>query len=152
MKFLIAVSVLISTILLSGCPSTLTGDSYSREDARNVQDVVYGTIIATRPVQIEGTKTPVGAGAGAIVGGLAGSSVGGGKGSYIGATVGAVAGGLAGAAAEEQLTKTQGIEITVRLDNKETKGVMQAVSPNDNFMVGQRVRLLSVNGQTRVSP
>lgn len=152
MKLLIAVSVLISTLLLSGCPSNLSGDSYSREDARNVQNVVYGTIVGMRPVQIEGTKTPVGAGAGAIVGGIAGSSVGGGKGSYIGATVGAVAGGLAGAAAEEQLTKTQGVEITVQLDNKETKAIVQATSPNDNFMVGQRVRLLSVNGQTRVSP
>jgi outer membrane lipoprotein SlyB len=117
-----------------------------------VQDVVYGTIIATRPVQIEGTKTAVGPAAGAIVGGLAGSGVGGGNGSNIGAAVGAIGGGLLGGAAEEASTKSQGIEITVRLDNKETKAIVQAVSPNDNFVVGQRVRLLSVNGQTRVSP
>jgi outer membrane lipoprotein SlyB len=152
MKFLATTLVLISATLLSGCPSNLTGDSYSREDARNVQTVVYGTIISTRPVQIEGTKTAVGPAAGAIVGGLAGSTVGGGSGSNIAAAVGAIGGGLLGGATEEAVTKTQGIEITVRLDSKETQAIVQAVSPNDHFMVGQRVRLLSVNGQTRVSP
>lgn len=153
MKFLAGIIVLISAALLSGCPSNLTGDSYSREDARNVQNVVYATVIATRPVQIEGTKTAIGPAAGAIVGGLAGSTVGGGSGSNIAAAVGAIGGGLLGGATEEAATKSQGIEITVRLDStNETKAVVQAASPTENFMVGQRVRLLSVNGQTRVSP
>jgi outer membrane lipoprotein SlyB len=153
MKFLAGILVLISVTLLSGCPSNLTGDSYSREDARQVQNVQTGTITYLRPVQIEGTKTAVGPAAGAIVGGLAGSGVGGGNGSNIAAAVGAIGGGLLGGAAEEAATKTQGVEITVRLDStKETKAYVQAVSPTENFMVGQHVRLLSVNGQTRVTP
>ena len=52
------------TMLLSGCASSLTGDSYSRNDARKVQTIRMGTIESLRPVKIEGTKTPVGAGAG----------------------------------------------------------------------------------------
>ena len=43
------------TVLLSGCASNLTGDTYSRDEARRVQTVRTGTIVALRPVQIEGT-------------------------------------------------------------------------------------------------
>lgn len=154
MKLLTTLIALLSlTTLLSGCPSSLTGDSYSREDARTEQNVRYATILSTRPVQIEGTKTAIGPAAGAIVGGLAGSGVGGGNGSNVAAAVGAIGGGLLGGAVEEAATKTQGIEITARIDGtNEVKAFVQAVSPNENFMVGQRVRLLTVNGQTRVSP
>lgn len=95
------------SLLLGGCASSLTGDSYSRDEARRVQTVRMGTIESLRPVKIEGTKTPIGGGAGAIVGGVAGSAVGGGRGSIVAAVIGAVAGGLAGSAAEEGLTRTQ---------------------------------------------
>lgn len=64
------------SLLLGGCQSSLTGDSYSRDEARRVQTVRMGTIESLRPVKIEGTKTPIGGGAGAIVGGVAGSAVG----------------------------------------------------------------------------
>ena len=56
------------SLLLGGCQSSLTGDSYSRDEARRVQTVRMGTIESLRPVKIEGTKTPIGGGAGAIVG------------------------------------------------------------------------------------
>ena len=105
------------SMLLTGCASNLTGDSYSRADARKVQTIRMGTIESLRPVKIEGTKTPIGAGAGTVIGGIAGSTVGGGRGSAVAAVIGAVAGGLAGAAAEEGITRTQGVEITVREDD-----------------------------------
>jgi len=53
------------TLALGGCASSLTGDTYSRDEARAVQTVRYGTIESLRPVKIEGTKTPIGTGAGA---------------------------------------------------------------------------------------
>ena len=68
------------SLLLSGCMSNLSGDSYSRDEARRVQTVRMGTIDSLRPVKIEGSKTPIGAGAGAVVGGVAGSAIGGGRG------------------------------------------------------------------------
>jgi outer membrane lipoprotein SlyB len=102
-------------------------------------------------VKIEGTKTPIGAGAGAVVGGVAGSAVGGGRGSIITAVIGAVAGGLLGAASEEGLTRTQGVEITVREDDGTMRAYVQAVAENEIFRVGERVRIMSVNGTSRVS-
>ena len=76
-------------LLLGGCQSSLTGDSYSRDEARQVQTVRMGTIESLRPVKIEGTKTPIGAGASAVIGGIGGSSVGGGRGSAVAAVIGA---------------------------------------------------------------
>lgn len=116
-----------------------------------MQTVRMGTIESLRPVKIEGTKTPIGGGAGAIVGGVAGSAVGGGRGSIVAAVIGAVAGGLAGSAAEEGLTRTQGVEITVREDDGSMRAYVQAVQENEIFRVGDRVRIMTVDGTSRVS-
>jgi outer membrane lipoprotein SlyB len=148
---LLAASITAVSLTLAGCQSSLTGDSYSRDEARAVQTVRMGTISALRPVKIEGSKTPIGAGAGAVIGGVGGSSVGGGKGSIVMAVIGAVAGGLAGAAAEEGLTRTQGVEITVREDDGSMRAYVQEVQANEIFRVGERVRIMSVNGTSRVA-
>ncbi|MDX1298933.1 MAG: hypothetical protein R3260_11960 [Pseudomonas sp.] len=137
--------------LLGGCASSLTGDTYSRDEARAVQTVRMGTIESLRPVKIEGTKTPIGAGAGAVIGGVAGSGVGGGRGSVVAAVIGAVAGGLLGAVTEEGLTRTQGVEITVREDDGSMRAYVQAVEENQIFRVGERVRIMTVNGTSRVT-
>jgi outer membrane lipoprotein SlyB len=139
-------------LILGGCASSLTGDTYTRDEARTVQTVRMGTIESLRPVKIEGTKTPIGAGAGAVVGGVAGSGVGGGRGSAVAAVIGAVAGGLIGAATEEGFTRTQGVEITVREDDGTMRAYVQAVEENQVFRVGQRVRIMTVNGTSRVAP
>jgi outer membrane lipoprotein SlyB len=145
------ITVLGLLVLAAGCQSTLTGESYSRAEARKPQQVQYGTVEHVRPVALEGTKTPIGAGAGAAVGGIAGSGVGSGKGAAVASVLGAVAGGVAGAAVEEQATKRQGVEITVRLDNQQIIAVVQEVSPGVSFHVGDRVRVLSINGTTRIA-
>lgn len=67
------------------------------------------------------------------------------------AVVGAVAGGLLGAAAEEGLTRTQGVEITVREDDGTMRAYVQEVEPNQVFRVGERVRIMTVNGTSRVT-
>jgi len=148
----ILMSCLFGALLaLSGCASNLTGDTYSRSEARAPQTVRMGTVESVRLVQIEGTKTNIGTGAGAVIGGVAGSSVGGGRGSIITGVLGAVAGGMAGAAAEEGITRNQGIEITVREDGGTTRAYVQEVDPNVSFAAGERVRILTVNGVSRVS-
>lgn len=148
-RILVASAALV--VGLSGCMSTLSGDSYSREEARRVQTVEYGEIVSLRPVAIEGTKSPVGAIAGGAIGGIAGSAVGHGKGSDVAAVIGAVAGGIVGSSVEEAATRSQGMEITLRMARGETIAVVQQVSPQDNFKVGDKVRLLSSGGTTRVS-
>jgi len=134
---------------LGGCASGTGGKDYSRDQTRGVQEVQMGVVESVREVNIEGTKTPIGAGAGAVVGGVAGSTVGGGRGSIVGATVGAVLGGLGGAAAEEAVTRQKGVEITVKLDSGRMIAVTQAA--DEEFRVGDRVRILSGGGTTRVS-
>lgn len=150
-NMLIATLVLGAALTLGGCASSLKGDVYSRDDARTPQIVRKGTIESLRPVQLEGTKTPIGAGTGAVVGGIAGSSVGGGRGSMVAAVIGAVAGGLIGAATEEGFTRTQAVEITVQEDGGLTRAYVQAVSEGEVFRVGQRVRINIVNGNSRVA-
>lgn len=150
MKQTVAVTLIAaSTLLLAGCPAGLGGSDYSRSQARTVQEVQMGIVESVREVNIEGTKTPIGAGAGAVVGGVAGSTVGGGRGSVVGATIGAVLGGVGGAAAEEAVTSTKGVEITVKLDSGRMIAVTQAA--DEAFRVGDRVRILSGGGTTRVS-
>lgn len=148
---LLLTALFTSAALLSGCASDLSGSSYSRADARAVQNVRMGTIESLRPVQIEGTKTPIGTLAGAAVGGIAGSSIGGGRGQAITTILGGVAGGMAGSAVEEGVTRTQGVEIVVREDDGSTRAYVQAVDANQQFRVGDRVRIMSVNGSSRVT-
>jgi outer membrane lipoprotein SlyB len=150
MKRPIAVTLIAaSSLLLAGCPAGLGGKDYSREQARTVQEVQMGVVESVREVAIEGTKTPIGAGAGAVVGGVAGSTVGSGRGSVVGATIGAVLGGVGGAAAEEAVTRQRGLEITVKLDSGRMIAITQAT--DEAFRVGDRVRVLSGGGITRVS-
>lgn len=135
---------------LAGCASSNSGDVYSRDQTRRAQTVKMGVVEGVRMVKIEGTKSPVGTGAGAVVGGVAGSSIGEGKGSVIGAVVGAVAGGLAGSALEEGITRKDGVEITVKLDNGNMLAVVQEAS-DEKFAPGDRIRVLEGGGVTRVS-
>ena len=148
-KPLVLLASVAFPVLLAGCPAGLGGGDYSREQARVVQEVQMGIVESVRGVNIEGTKSAVGAGAGAVVGGVAGSGVGGGRGSVVGATVGAVLGGLGGAAAEEAVTRQQGVEITVKLDSGRMIAVTQAA--DEPFRAGDRVRVLSDGVTTRVS-
>jgi len=150
MKHMLVFLLVFSTGLV-GCAKDLSGESYSRSEARTVQTVEYGTIEHLRPVQIEGTKTPIGAGAGAAVGGIAGSSIRGGKTGQVMTVIGAVAGGLAGAAIEEGVTRTTGVEITLKMDDGRTIAVVQRLSPNERYSVGDRVRVISSGQATRVS-
>lgn len=144
--------VLLIAGTLIGCTGSLTGTTYSREEARRVQTVQYGTVEAVTPVVIEGrTQGIVGTGSGAVIGGLAGSTVGGGKGKSIATVVGAVAGGLAGQAAEKSLTTKQGQEITLRLESGEILSVVQEVDDDQYFRPGDRIRLLKHSGVTRVA-
>lgn len=148
MRYLIP-AVVITLLLLSGCAGGLGSGDYSREQTRGAQEVQMGVVESVREVKIEGTKSGVGAGGGAVVGGIAGSEIGGGKGSYVGSVLGAIAGGVAGAAAEEGATRQKGIEITVKLDSGRMIAVTQA--PDEEFKVGDRVRILSGGGTTRVT-
>lgn len=142
--------VLISlSFFLAACAGSQSGSVYSRDDARKTQTVRMGVVESVRLVRIEGTKTPIGTVAGGAVGGIAGSTIGHGRGSAAAAVVGAVVGGLAGAAAEEGITRKDGLEITVKLDNGTLLAVVQEA--DEQFHPGERVRLVESGGTTRVT-
>ena len=108
-----------------------------------------GYVESVRNVRIEATKSPMGRGSSVIVGGGIGSSIGGGRSSGIGVSVGTVLGGWGGASAEEAVTRKAGYEITVQLDSGRLLAVTQAA--DESFRTGDRVRVLTGNGGTRVS-
>lgn len=143
-------SLLLVALLLGACASSKSGDVYTRDQARREMTVRKGVVESVRPVRMEGTKSGVGAMAGAAVGGVAGSTVGGGKGQIVGAVLGAVAGGLAGSAVEEGVTRKEALEITVELDGGRMIVVVQEAVPGD-FRAGDPVRVLSGQGETRVT-
>ena len=113
---------LAASLMLAGCAGGVGSRDYRRDQVRSVQQVQSGVVEKVREVNIEGTKTPVGTGAGAVVGGVAGSTVGSGRGSVVGAVVGAVAGGLAGSAVEEGVTRQRGLEILARYAVRQVLG------------------------------
>lgn len=142
---------LSAALLLAGCATQQrSGSVYRAGEAQREQIVRMATVESVREVTIDRGQTGVGTGAGAIIGGVAGSSVGQGKGSVIGAVAGAVAGGIVGQAIENQSSKVPGLEITVRLDNGELRAIVQEVD-GQQFRPGDRVRLLSEGGVTRVT-
>lgn len=146
-----AVALLMGVAILGGCVSNQGGNVYSRDEVRQAQTVNMGTITSLRAVNIEGTKSFVGAGAGAVLGGVAGSAIGGGKGRYLTAIAGAVGGGVLGSMAEEGITSANGVEITVREDAGYTRAYVQEVDNNQLFRVGDRVRIMTSRGTSRVS-
>lgn len=143
------ISVLIASLILAGCASSRSGDVYTRNQARQEMLVRTGIVESIREVTMEGTKSGAGTFAGAAVGGVAGSNVGGGKGQIVGAIIGAVVGGLTGSAIEEGVTKKNALEITVKLDGGQLIAVVQEMG--ENFNPGERVRVLSGSGSTRVT-
>ncbi|WP_323018538.1 glycine zipper 2TM domain-containing protein [Castellaniella sp.] len=147
-----AAGISLSVLALAGCANqSASGSVYTYGQAQQEQIVRYGTVVSVRPVVIQSDKSSgVGALAGGALGGVAGSAIGGGRGQILTSIGGALLGGLAGNAVENQVSKTQGLEITVRLDNGETRVIAQA---NDIALSsGQRVQVISGGGPTRVVP
>ncbi len=151
MKSLIVFTALIA-ITAAGC-TNVSGGAYRQAEVGRQQQVDFGTVLAVRPVLIEGTQddVPIGTIAGAVVGGALGSSLGGRSSTrLLGGVAGGVAGGLAGRAIQGQVSQQQGLEITVELDRGRVVAVTQGA--DQSFRVGDRVRVLSTpGGRTRVT-
>jgi len=150
-----ALAVSLIGFTLAGCVNndTLSGDVYSASEAKQVQNVTYGTIVNVRPVQIQGgdDNNVIGALGGAVLGGFLGNTVGGGTGRSLATAAGAVAGGVAGQSVQGSLNKTQGVELEIRKDDGNTIMVVQKQG-NTRFSAGQRVVMASNGRQITVSP
>ena len=143
--------LLSAVVALSACAATPTSSNvYRTNQTQNEQIVRMAVVESVREVVIEKGQSGVGTVAGAALGGIAaGSSIGQGNGALAATIVGAVVGGIIGQNIEANTNQRKGLEITVRLDNGEFRAITQ--DADELFRQGDRVRLLSSSGVTRVT-
>ena len=151
MKKLFVFGAAIALVTLVGCAQPgLGGGNYTRGQVRGEQTVRVGTVESVRDVVIDARDTGTGTLAGAAIGGVAGSTVGGGsRANAVGAIAGAVVGGIIGNAVEKSNNDRRGVEVTVRLEGGKLIAITQ--EKDEEFRVGDRVRILSGQGTTRVT-
>ena len=145
------VSSSLALAVITGCAQPGLGSgNYTRGQVRGEQAVRFGSVESVRDVVIDARDTGTGTLAGAAIGGVAGSTVGGGsRANAVGAIAGAVVGGIIGNAVEKNSNDRKGVEVTVRLENGNVIAVTQ--EKDEDLRVGDRVRILSGQGTTRVS-
>ncbi|STM38878.1 outer membrane lipoprotein [Escherichia coli] len=140
---------------LVGCVNndTLSGDVYTASEAKQVQNVSYGTIVNVRPVQIQGgdDSNVIGAIGGAVSWWFPGNTVGGGTGAFSGYCSRRCCRWRSWSGVQSAMNKTQGVELEIRKDDGNTIMVVQKQG-NTRFSPGQRVVLASNGSQVTVSP
>lgn len=157
MKFIsriVLAAALVSSVAMSGCAyNSSSPDVYTASQAQREETVRMATVESVRGVKISsnnGQPSGLGAIGGGALGAVAGSAIGGGRGSILTGIVGGLAGAVAGNAVENSTAVKNGLEITVRLDNGDMRAITQT-STGEVFQAGERVRLLSSGGVTRVT-
>lgn len=139
----------LALLALGGCAYPRGSYDYRGYQVMGEQSVRFGVVDSVRPVRIMPGETGVGTAGGAVLGGIAGSNVGGGSGQVAGAVGGAILGGILGSNIERSANERQGVEVTVLLDNGRYISVVQEA--DEGFRAGDRVRVLSGRGTTRVT-
>ena len=151
---LVVAAVVAGSLLMSGCAyNSSSADVYTASQAQREETVRMGTVDSVRAVKIStnnGQPSGLGAIGGGALGAVAGSRIGGGTGSIVTGIIGGIAGAVAGNAIENGVAMRDGLEITVRLDNGDIRAITQSAT-GEIFQAGDRVRLLSSGGVTRVT-
>ena len=150
-KQTLVIGMVAVTAVMTGCAMPgLGGGNYTRGQVRGEQTVRLGMVETVRDVVIDARDSGTGTLAGAAIGGVAGSTLGGGhKANAVGAIAGAVVGGIIGNSVEKNTNDRKGVEVTVRLEDGKLIAVTQ--EKDEEFRVGDKVRILSGQGATRVS-
>jgi outer membrane lipoprotein SlyB len=143
------IATALGAVALGGCAYRGGSADYRGYEVRGEQSVRFGVVESVREVRIAPGDTGVGTAGGAVLGGLAGSNVGGGNGQIAGAIGGAILGGIIGQNIEKNANERRGLEVTVLLDTGKYLAVVQEA--DEAFRAGDRVRILSGRGNTRVT-
>ena len=153
MKLFQAALVISSTaLLLAGCQNP-SRNAYKYDEVGKTSAVSFGTVLATRQIDIIGQNTGVGAGVGAVAGAGAGSYAGAGSGNIWATGAGLIAGAAVGAIAEQGLSNRKGTEYTVILETGITLTVAQEAPAEERTLnVGERVMVQNTGGYQRVLP
>ena len=147
MKTYLAVAA--CALILGACAYPAGSGDYRYYQARGEQSVRFGVVDSVRDVRLHGYESGVGGAGGAALGMVAGSNVGGGSGQVAGAIGGAILGGIIGSNVERAANERPGLEVTVLLDSGKYVAVVQEA--DEAFRAGDRVRVLSGRGSTRVT-
>ncbi len=149
MKNMKSIAAIAGALIIGGCAYPTGPQDYRGYEVRGEQSVRFGIVQSVREVRLNPGDTGVGAAGGAALGAVAGSTVGGGSGQIAGAIGGAILGGIIGQNVEKSANEKSGVEITVLLDSGKYISVVQG--PEEPFRQGERVRILSGHGGTRVT-
>jgi outer membrane lipoprotein SlyB len=151
---LVVAGVIAGSLVVTGCAyNSSSADVYTASQAQREETVRMGIVDSVRAVKISsnnGQPSGLGAIGGGALGAVAGSAIGGGRGSILTGIVGGLAGAVAGNAVENGTAIRDGVEITVRLDNGDLRAITQSAT-GEIFRAGERVRLLSSGGVTRIT-
>lgn len=150
MKHSIAFLLIVS--LLTGCQQP-GQNRYSYQDVGKNTEVVFGTVIKSREVDITGQNTGLGATAGAAGGALGGAYIGRGGGTLGAMLATAVVGGIAGHIAEQAISDHKGIEYIVTEENGKTVTIVQnKIEGEEILKKGSRVMVQTSGQYQRVLP
>ncbi len=139
-----------AAMALGGCAQqSASSRVYTFDQAQRAQTVVLGTVVAVRGITIQSSGSS-GAGliAGGALGAAAGNAIGGGSGRRLTTVGGLIGGAAAGNAIENAAARRAGLEITVQLDNGETRVIAQEADVP--ISAGQRVQIVTQGGTSRV--
>ena len=143
--------LVLNLLFLSCANASLQPDTYGRDAAQRISNVLYGEIVSLKEVKIEGdTKS------GSIVGGLVGAAAGSGVSdskpeSEIGAIIGGAIGATLGGNLSKKIRSVEGVQLVINMDDGRTISVIQEVG-SYKFSIGDLVEVISTKGKTRVSP
>ncbi|MCO6537621.1 MAG: glycine zipper 2TM domain-containing protein [Gilliamella sp.] len=157
MKKIVTLTILAA--ILSGCSNSdvYSGDVYTADQAKQVQQVSYGTVVSVRPVKIQAnasngkSESVAGSLGGAVIGGVLGNTIGNGSGRVLAAATGAIGGAILGDAIQNKSSQASGVELEIKQKNGSNIVLVQKGSAND-FYVGQAVRLVTNGKQISASP
>lgn len=149
----ISASVIVVTgLLVSGCTAS-SSDSYSRSDVGQIIETGYGTVVASRPVEVrdEG-RGGLGTATGGVTGGIVGSTIGQGSGKTLATAAGALIGAGLGYLIEQELRSNSGMEYMVELEDGRTVTIVQNVKPDEEpIPSGTPVRVQYGANYTRIT-
>jgi len=149
----LVVGMLLALMLMQGLQGCATinssPDMYNGSRTLSEHTLRMGTVDSVRAVKISGNDSQP-SGADVAIGAVAGSELGNGRGSVLTTIAGGIAGAQVGNAIENAMAVEDGIEITVRLADGDLRVITQTAT-GEKFVEGDRVRLVSGAGGTRVT-
>lgn len=146
-------AIALAALMLAGCAQRQSQNVYKYDEVGQASAVTFGTIVASREVDITGKNTGTGGLVGAAVGAGAGSYAGSGSGNAWAIGAGLLAGAVAGALIEQAAADRTGVEYVVMLQSGVALTVVQDIGKGESTLPdGMRVMVQNTGGYQRVLP